>query len=280
MSDIYKRAAGAARYIRQRVEELGKICVITGSGLETILSQYTLIERFPFSKIPHLNEATFHRGEFLVLESKGKRFCALSGRLHYYEGYSTREVGFPIRILKLLGISHVVMTNAAGGLNPNYQPSEVILVKDHINLLPENPLRGENDERFGPRFPDMSNAYDDKFRNSIKTICAKLEIPIKEGVYACFQGPSLETPAEYFFLNKIGADLVGMSTVPEVIVANHCGMTVSVLSVVTNVCFPLENIKPTTVEDVITVAQKATPVLSRLVNEIINTYNENLASDL
>jgi len=269
MAELYRRAAGAARYIKQKVDSVGSLCIITGSGLDSILQSYTVIERIAFSKIPHLNEATFHRGEFLVLEHNGYRFCALNGRLHYYEGYSAREVGFPIRIISLLGVKNIIMTNASGGLNPNYLPADIVMIKDHINLLSENPLRGENDERFGLRFPDMSNAYDKEIRESVSDLAKEMDIKLNQAVYICFQGPSLETPAEYNFLHKLGADVVGMSTVPEVIVANHCGMRALVLSVVTNICIPIENITTTTVDEVIEVANKASKPMSRLINTII-----------
>jgi purine-nucleoside phosphorylase len=269
MPEQYRRAAGAARYIKQKIDSVGSLCIITGSGLDSILQSYTVIDRIAFSKIPHLNEATFHRGEFLVLEHNGYRFCALNGRLHYYEGYSAREVGFPIRIISLLGIKNIIMTNASGGLNSDYSPADIVMVRDHINLLPDNPLRGENDERFGLRFPDMSNAYDKDIRQQVSGLASELEIKLNQAVYICFQGPSLETPAEYNLLHKLGADVVGMSTVPEVIVANHCKMRVLVLSVVTNICIPVETITSTTVDEVIEVANRAVKPLSLLINSII-----------
>lgn len=270
MDEIYKKAAGAARFIRQQIDNVGTVCIVTGSGLDAILSGYKVISRIQYSRIPHLNQTTFHRGEFLVLEHEGYRFCALNGRLHYYEGYTAREVGFPIRIMKLLGVQTMVMTNAAGGLNPDFNAGQIVMVRDHINLLPDNPLRGRNDDRLGPRFPDMSNAYDKELRTEIKSLAKANKIELEEGVYVSFQGPSLETPAEYLFLNRMGADLVGMSTVPEVITAVHSGIKVVVLSVVTNVCIPIENIKPTTVESVIAVAQKASPVLHKLIQLMLS----------
>ena len=271
MEDIYAKANGAARYIKNQVQDLGKTCIITGSGLSSILEPYEVIHRIPFSKIPHLNQATFHKGEFLVLKSNDRIFCALNGRLHYYEGYSAQEVSFPIRILHLLGIKCLIMTNAAGGLNIDYTAGDVVLVKDHINLLPDNPLRGPNDSRFGIRFPDMSDAYHKELRKKVVDLCEEHSIRLREGVYACFQGPSLETPSEYKFLNIIGADLVGMSTVPEVIVAKHCNIKVIVLSVVTNECIPIEKIKPTTVESVIEVANKAVPRVKTIVSQLLSS---------
>ena len=265
MEDLFNKAAGAAKFIRQHVDDIGDLCIITGSGLNPILESFTVVQKIAFSRIPHLRDATFHKGEFMILEHKGKRYCALSGRLHYYEGYSAAEVAFPIRILFCLGIKRLILTNATGGLQERYEAGQIVLVKDHINLLPDNPLRGPNESKFGPRFPDMSNAYNKEWRIETLALAQQLGINLEEGVYACFQGPSLETPAEYLYLNRIGADLVGMSTVPEVIAANHCGMKVLVFSVVTNVCMPIEDITPTTVESVIEVANKAIPVLKELI---------------
>lgn len=275
MEEIFRKASGAAKHILSQASDLGDFCIITGSGLHSILDNYKVIAQIPFSQIPHLKDATFHKGEFLVLENNGKRFCALNGRLHFYEGYSTIEVTFPIRILFCLGIKRLIMTNAAGGLDPDYKAGQVVIVKDHINLLPENPLRGPNDARFGPRFPDMSDAYSKKIRDTIIAKSKLENIDLKEGIYACFQGPSLETKAEYAYLNNIGADLVGMSTVPEVIVGKHCGMEVIVFSVVTNVCMPIENIQPTTVESVIEIANKAIPTVKKLVSIAAFELNPN-----
>ncbi len=265
MKDIFNKAAGAAKFIKQQIDDLGELCIITGSGLNPILESFTIIKSIAFSRIPHLRDATFHKGEFLVLEHEGKRYCALNGRLHYYEGYSAAEVAFPIRILFCLGVRKLIMTNATGGLQSHYEPGQIVMVKDHINLLPDNPLRGYNESNFGPRFPDMSDAYNKEWRQTTLELAKSQNINLEQGIYACFQGPSLETPAEYFYLNKIGADLVGMSTVPEVIAANHCGIKVLVFSVVTNVCMPIEDITPTTVESVIEVANRAIPVLKKLV---------------
>ena len=269
MTEEYRRAAGAARFIKQSIEDTGSLCVVTGSGLEGILDNFKVIDRIAYSRIPHLKETTFHRGEFIVLEYRGKRFCALQGRLHYYEAYTSKEVAFPIRILSLLGIREIIMTNAAGGLNEYYDAGDIAMVSDHINLLPDNPLRGPNDNRFGVRFPDMSEVYPLRIRNKISELASALNIKLRHGVYVSFQGPSLETPAEYKFLHTIGADMVGMSTVPEVIVAKHCGMRIAVFSVISNVCYPPERIKPTTVDDVIATAGKAVAPLRTLIEEVI-----------
>jgi len=270
MTAEYRRAGGAARFIKQSIEDVGSLCIVTGSGLEAVLDNFKIVDRIAYSRIPHLKETTFHRGEFIVLEYKGKRFCALQGRLHYYEGYTSKEVAFPIRILSLLGIREIIMTNAAGGLNENYEAGDIAMVSDHINLLPDNPLRGPNDNRFGIRFPDMSEVYPLAIRTRVSELASELNIKLHHGVYVSFQGPSLETPAEYKFLHTIGADMVGMSTVPEVIVAKHCGMRIAVFSVISNVCYPPERIKPTTVDDVIATAGQAVMPLRSLIEELIH----------
>jgi purine-nucleoside phosphorylase len=263
---MYQQAQAAADYINELFSIKSDIALVTGSGLDGITEQYTIIQSISFADIPHLNAPTFHKGELILAQSGDKTFYILKGRLHYYEGFSVQEVTFPIRILHLLGVQSIIMTNASGGLNPDYNPGDIMLVRDHINLFPENPLRGPNDDRFGIRFPDMSDAYSARLRDIIKTIP---DININEGIYVGFPGPSLETPAEYRYLHIIGGDAVGMSTVTEVIVANHCGMEVVVLSVTTNICYPPEQITPTTLEEVIAMANKAVPGLKIIVDRIL-----------
>ncbi|NNE25311.1 MAG: purine-nucleoside phosphorylase [Saprospiraceae bacterium] len=269
MNDIYRKSQEAAEFINKSFNTKFSLAIITGSGLDVLLDAYEIKSKIAFADVPHLPQSTFHKGEFLHCVYKGVDFLALNGRLHYYEGYSAQEVTFPIRILSALGLKYVMVTNASGGLNPEYDFGELVLINDHINLMPEHPLRGPNDERLGDRFPDMSNAYNKELRTRILKRATQLNISLKQGVYAGFQGPSLETPAEYKFIHTIGADMVGMSTVPEVIVANHCGLKVIAFSIVTNVCYPPERIKETSVEDVIQTANKAAPKLSILINDII-----------
>ena len=257
--DIYQNATDAAQWLNDRFQEPFQKALITGTGGTQLLEAFEIIDRVAFQEIPHLVSSTYLKGEFLSCQFNGQPILIIHGRLHYYEGYSAAEVSFPIRILKQLGISELLMTNASGGLNPDYAPGEIVLVKDHINLMPEHPLRGPNDERFGLRFPDMSNAYDAELRTQIQIAAQKaLGRPLQEGVYVGFQGPSLETPAEYKYLNMIGADMTGMSTVPEVIVANHCSIKTAVLSIVTNICYPPEVITETTLEEVVEMAERVT----------------------
>jgi purine-nucleoside phosphorylase len=192
----------------------------------------------------------------------------MAGRFHYYEGYTMQQITFPVRVMKFLGVRHLFISNAAGGINPDFYAGDIVLVRDHINLQADNPLRGPNDERLGPRFPDMLHTYDRKL-NAVGLAAAALnDIRAHEGVYVGLQGPNLETPAEYHFLHTVGGDLVGMSTVPEVLVAKHSGLPLTVMSVVTNRCYPISEIVETSVEDVIAAAQAAEPKM-RLILEAL-----------
>lgn len=270
MERIFEKSLEAAEYIRNIIGFDPEFCFVTGSGVDNQIDRYNVVHSIPYAQVPHMRHSTFHKGDLLHCEYNGTSFLIMRGRLHYYEGYSAREITFAVRILSQLGVKRFLVTNASGGLNPAYENGELVLLTDHINFFPEHPLRGPNDERFGDRFPDMSDPYDSAMRQRILDIAKEERIKIEQGVYAGFQGPSMETPAEYKFLHIIGADMVGMSTVPEVIVANHCGMKTAAISIVTNVCYPPERIKPTTVEDVIHTANKATPGLYAIVDRLIN----------
>jgi purine-nucleoside phosphorylase len=193
----------------------------------------------------------------------------MAGRFHYYEGYSMQQITFPIRVLKALGVNEIWISNVSGSTNAAMEAGDLVFLKDHINLLPENPLRGENDERLGMRFPDLSNTYDRTLTARAIAIAKERNIRAHEGVYVALQGPNLETPAESNFLHRIGGDVVGMSTVPEVLVAKHSNMKIMVVSIVSNQCFPIENIKETTLESVIEVAQKAAVQMAIILKTLI-----------
>jgi len=273
--ELYTKSQEAAHFVKDYFkldEEKPYVALITGSGSDSLSGHFDIVTQISYADIPHMPVPTFHQGQMVLAKSKSNvPILVCMGRLHYYEGYSAQQITFPIRILQLLGITQLYMTNAAGGLNASYKAGEVVLVNDHINLLPDNPLRGANDERLGLRFPDMLDAYNPKMRTAIKTYWKKaFGESLEEGIYACLQGPSLETCAEYNFLHQSGADLVGMSTVPEVIVARHAGIDVAVLSIVTNVCFPIDQITTTTVEDVIKVAQEATPKIMQCIAALLD----------
>jgi purine-nucleoside phosphorylase len=247
-----------------------KIGIILGTGLGALVNDITIEHAIPYGEIPHFPISTVesHQGKLLFGTLSGVPVMVMQGRFHYYEGYSMQEVTYPVRIMKLLGINSLIISNASGGVNPNFAVSDLMLVNDHINLLPEHPLRGKNDANLGPRFPDMSDAYDAKLIELAKTVGKELGISLQEGVYTAVQGPTLETQAEYKYLRIIGSDTVGMSTVPENIVARHMGMRVFAVSVITDLGVP-GLIKKISLQDVLNAAAIAEPNMTRLISEMI-----------
>jgi len=266
-NNIFEKAQEAASYVKGQTEVIPSIAISLGTGSSILLDKIEIISKIAYADIPHFSssEVSSHVNELLVGKINGVSVFILGGRMHYYEGWSSQELTFPIRVLQALNVKTLMMSNASGALNPTYEAGEIILVKDHINLIPDHPLRGRNDDRLGLRFPDMSEGYSKSLRQKVKEVVPD----IKEGVYVAFQGPSLETPAEYKMLHIMGADLVGMSTVPEVLVANHAGMDVLVFSIATNICYPPENITETTLEDVIAVANKSALVLVEIISKVV-----------
>lgn len=255
--------------------------IILGTGLGKLAEEIEVDVEIPYESIPHFAVSTVesHAGKLIIGTLEGHGVVVMSGRFHYYEGYSMREITFPVRVMKHLGIERLIISNASGSVNPAYKTGDLVFVRDHINLHPENPLRGRNDNRLGPRFPDMLTTYDKEWNQSALHFCRTKNIPAHAGVYAVLQGPNLETPAEYHFMHVIGADLVGMSTVPEVIVARHMNLPVFVGSVVSNTCYPLEQLTETSIEDVIRVVQQAEPKLTSVVKHLIRkqTSSDNLS---
>jgi purine-nucleoside phosphorylase len=211
----------------------------------------------------------FHKGQLLLGTIADKKVIAMQGRFHYYEGYSMQEITFPIRVMKKLGVQHLLLSNAAGGINLDYKKGDLVILEDHINLQSENPLRGLNAPEFGNRFVDMSQPYNATLNNKIIDAGNSLKIPVKKGVYASVMGPNLETRAEYRYIRTIGADMVGMSTVPEVIVANHVGLQCAAVSVITDECDP-DNLQPVDISEIIAVAGKADAKLSKVFVEVIS----------
>lgn len=244
--------------------------IVLGTGLSQFTQELEIIKEFKYEEIPGFSPATveFHSGKLLYGIVNNKYVLAMNGRYHYYEGYSMQEITLPIRVMKVLGANHLFLSNAAGAMNLHWKKGDLMLITDHINLQPSNPLIGKNLDEFGPRFPDMSNAYDRSLREKINTIASNNEIMLRNGVYVSVPGPMLESPAEYRFLNKIGADAVGMSTVPEVIVANHMNMKVAAISVLTDECDP-DNLQPINIEEIIAIAGKAEKKLGVLLKEIM-----------
>jgi purine-nucleoside phosphorylase len=244
--------------------------IVLGTGLGGLVGEIDVETSIDYADIPHfpLSTVESHKGKLIFGTLAGKKVVAMQGRFHYYEGYSMEQVTFPIRVLKFLGIGTLLMSNAAGGMNPNFSRGTLMIVTDHINLTGANPLVGSNDESLGPRFPDMSEPYSRELIALAETAAMELGIRTERGVFVSVAGPNLETRAEYRFLRSIGADAVGMSTVPENIVANHMGLRVFALSIITDECFP-DALQPASVEEIIAVAMKAEPKLTAVMKGLV-----------
>lgn len=258
-------------YIQSRINgfepEAG---IILGTGLGGLVNEMEVEKQLMYSNIPDFPISTleFHSGKLIFGMLAGKKTVAMQGRLHYYEGYSMQQITFPVRIMKMLGIKTLLVSNASGALNPAYKKGDLMVIEDHINLQPDNPLRGNNDEGLGPRFPDMSQPYRQDLIEKALEIAGKNSITCHKGIYVSVTGPNLETRAEYRYLRIIGGDAVGMSTVPEVIVANHMGLPVFAISVLTDEGFP-DDLKPVSVEEIIAVAHEAEPKMTLILKELI-----------
>lgn len=261
----------AAEFLRSKGFDKPQVGIILGTGLGAgFVKEMDIIHVVDYKDIPHFPVATveFHSGKLLIGTIKGKRVVAMQGRFHYYEGYSMQQITFPVRVLRLLGIQYLLISNAAGNMNLDWKKGELMLLDDHINLQPDNPLRGKNLDTFGPRFPDMSAPYSAEMNKQLVAIAKEKAISLRVGVYVSVVGPNLETRAEYRFLRRIGADAVGMSTVPEVIVANHMGLPCCAISVLTDDCDP-DNLAPANIQDIIAIAGKAEKSLTELYVELI-----------
>lgn len=266
MEGIFEKVMESKEFLSAYVQQIPSYAIVTGTGMGSLEQALTDAVEIPYSDIPHFptSSVASHRGSLFIGNLEGQPVILLSGRFHYYEGYDPAELTFPIRVAKALGATNLIMTNAAGGLNPHFTEGDIVLVTDHINLMPAHPLRGPNDDRLGLRFPDMMQAYDPSMTEALQQLALQMNISVKSGVYLALQGPSLETPAEYRMARMLGADLVGMSTVPEVIVARHEKMKVVVFSIVSNVCFPTSRLTETTLEAVIEVVGKSSGTISSL----------------
>lgn len=247
-----------------------EIGIVLGTGLGNLASRIEVIKEYNYNVIPNFPTATVehHFGKLIYGTIHGKKVIALQGRYHYYEGYSMEQIVLPVRVMKMLGVKNILLSNAAGAINPDFKKGSLMMLDDHINLQPENPLRGNNDDSLGSRFPDMSQPYSAKLNKLMREIAIEKGILLNEGVYAAVSGPNLETRAEYRYLQIIKADAVGMSTVPEVIACNHMGTACCAVSVLTDECDP-DNLKPVDIADIIATAQKAELVLSELYLELI-----------
>ena len=260
----------AAAYLSNRIRRQPKIVIILGSGLGSLADQIEDPIVVPYVEIPHFVRSTAigHKGNFICGRLGGKEVLAMQGRFHYYEGYTMQQVTFPVRVMKLLGVQHLLVSNAAGGINPSLKLGDLMIIRDHINMLP-NPLIGPNNADFGTRFPDMTRAYDREWIQRMEEVASDLAIPVKKGVYVGLTGPSFETPAEYAFYGKVGGDAIGMSTVPEVIVARHAGMRVFGMSVITNEGYHFADDFVNDGADVIKAANKAAAIMTQLFTELI-----------
>jgi purine-nucleoside phosphorylase len=247
--------------------------IILGSGLGSFTEDIKIEFTLPYNEIPNFPVSTVqgHKGALVFGTIGDKKVVAMQGRFHFYEGYSMKEVTFPVRVLKYLGVTKLIVSNASGGVNPYYKIGEIVIIKDHINFTPEHPLRGANDERFGPRFVNMSEPYSRKMIAKAKELALQLNIEVKDGIYLGLQGPSFETLAEYRMVKILGADCVGMSTVPEVIVARHMDLETFGISVITDIGDE-DNIDGISHDDVLEAAQNAEPSVRRLIRELILKY--------
>ena len=267
IEQIQKAASFCSRKTAGFAPEFG---IILGTGLGRLVEELEIIYTLLYSDIPHFPEATVesHSGKLIFGRLGERNVVVMQGRFHFYEGYSMEQVVLPVRVMKLLGIRKLFVSNAAGGLNPEFRTSDLMLITDHINLQPSNPLIGANLAELGPRFPDMFRVYDETLISQALHLAATFELPVRKGIYASVPGPMLETPAEYRYLRTIGADAVGMSTVPEVIAARHMNLPCFALSVITDLCTP-ELLKPVRLIDILEAATVAEPGMTLLIKELI-----------
>jgi len=267
---LFDRIQEAAAVVRGRTRLEPEVGIILGTGLGGLADEISVDASIPYESLPGfpLSTVESHAGR-LLLGRMGKRpVVAMQGRFHRYEGYGLAEVTFPVRVMQALGAKTLVVSNACGGMNPLWSPGDLVLLSDHINLLGDNPLIGANDDRLGPRFPDMSDPYDAELRALTRALAAELGIRLREGVYVAVPGPNLETRAEYRMLRGMGADVVGMSTVPEVIVASHAGMRTVGISIITDQCLP-DALEPANIDRIIDTAKRAEPSLTRLIAHLV-----------
>jgi purine-nucleoside phosphorylase len=260
----------ALQHIQSKTNMKPEYMLILGTGLGQLADEMDIETEVPYDEIPHFPVSTVesHAGKLLFGHLGGKEVVAMQGRFHFYEGYTMQQIVFPIRVLKENGANTLFVSNASGGLNSNYSRGDIMLIKDHINLLGDNPLIGPNDDELGPRFPDMSEPYTERLVDIAQTVALEENIFMHQGVYAAMSGPMLETKSEYRFLKLIGADVIGMSTIPEVISAVHMGMEVLGISVITDECFP-DSLQPVVIEDILEAAAMAEPKMTKVIIKVL-----------
>ncbi|MDD5614378.1 MAG: purine-nucleoside phosphorylase [Candidatus Omnitrophica bacterium] len=263
--------AKTSSFLNKNIKIKPEVAVILGTGLSAFGDKIKNKQAIPYRDIPNFPVSTVqsHRGELVFGKIEGKSAVVMEGRFHIYEGYSAYEVAYPVQVMRSLGAKYLIISNASGGMNPSFKKGDLMVIDDHINLMGVNPLIGPNDDKLGDRFPDMCQPYDKKLIKTAESQALKLKIKLHKGVYAALTGPNLETRAEYRFLRTIGADAVGMSTVPEVIAGVHCGFKILGISCITDICLP-DDLKPVNLEEIIEVAAKAEPKLARLIQSVIS----------
>lgn len=256
--------------IRKKTTDNYPVGIILGTGLGGLVNEIEIEHEIEYAHLPHfpLSTVESHQGKLIFGKISGKNVVAMQGRFHYYEGYSMQQITYPVRVMKFLGVETLLISNACGGMNPLFKKGDIMLIVDHINLLGDNPLIGKNEDELGPRFPDMSEPYNLKLIELTEEVALENKIKVQKGVFVAVPGPNLETRAEYRFLRNIGADVVGMSTVPENIVANHMGLKVLGFSIITDECFP-ESLKPVDVKEIIKTAMEAEPKMTLIMKEVI-----------
>jgi purine-nucleoside phosphorylase len=262
MADLFQKTIG---FLKENGISSADTGIVLGTGLSDMLKHIHIIKEIPYSRIPDFPISTvgFHKGNLILAEAGSRKLLIMQGRFHFYEGYTMQQVVFPIRIMKLLGVERLLLSNAAGGISPDFRKGDLVLIDDHINLQTANPLTGKNIDALGERFPDMSRPYDEQLNSLLLKVSSSIGPKFKKGVYAAVNGPNLETRAEYRYLKIIGADMVGMSTVPEVIAANHMRLPCAAISVITDECDP-DNLKPVSISEIIEIAGIADKKLSAI----------------
>jgi len=270
MSELISKINETLEVIKKITTEEYPSGIILGTGLGGLTKDIEVQHEIEYEDLPHfpLSTVESHTGKLIFGKIGDKNVVAMQGRFHFYEGYSMKQITYPVRVMKFLGVKTLLVSNACGGMNPIYKRGDIMLMVDHINLIGDNPLIGMNEDELGPRFPDMSEPYDLELIKVAEEVALENKIKVQKGVYVAVPGPNLETKAEYRFLRTIGADVVGMSTIPENIVANHMGLKVLGISIVTDECFP-DSLKPVNVEEIISTAMKAEPKMTLIMKEVI-----------
>lgn len=270
MSGLITKINETLDVIRKKTKDTYEVGIILGTGLGGLVKDIEIEHTFDYSELPHfpLSTVESHKGKLILGKLEEKKVVAMQGRFHYYEGYTMQQITYPVRVMKFLGVKTLLVSNACGGMNPMYKRGDIMLMLDHINMLGDNPLIGKNEDTLGPRFPDMSEPYSLDLIKLAEEAALENKIKVQKGVYVAVPGPNLETRAEYRYLRGTGADVVGMSTIPEDIVANHMGMKVLGTSIITDECFP-DSLKPVNVEEIIAAAMEAEPKMTLIMKEVI-----------